>query len=592
MFHSMPERNTFSWNAVITGVVAAGDLDTALDLLDQMPVKDVVACNAVLHKYVRCGRVDEAFAMFKGIGLQCDSDVTSTCNDPFMLATVVGACADRMKYDIGRQAHARMVVAKTEIDSVLGCALIDMYCKCADLDSARYVHEGLKHVDDFSMSSLVYGYASRGRWHEALSLFDKLENPSVVLWNSFISGCVSACHGDGAFVLFVRMTRSNVLPNSSTYTSVLNVCGFIGMLKPGQQIHGCALKSGAVSDVVAASALIDLYSKCSLWEDACRAFSELRFHDTIVLNSMVAVYSNCGQIDDARRIFGMITNKSIISWNSMIVGLSQNGHAIDAMELFHEMHQIGLRLDKVAIASALSASSSICSICFGEQIFAIATVLGLQSDHVVASSIIDLYCKCGNLNIGIRIFDGIDKPDEVLWNSMLLGYASNGYGHEALELLRLMQNKGIKPSERTFVAVLSACCHSGLVEQGLRWFHRMQEAFGVSPSAEHYACVVDLLVRAGRLEEAVDFIENMPFKADTLSWTSVVGGCKAHGNDAVLQKVAKKAIDMELSPHSSLYVQLSSMLAAQGDWVKSGEIRGMMHERRITKNPGYSWIDS
>jgi pentatricopeptide repeat protein len=163
MFHSMPERNTFSWNAVITGVVAAGDLDTALDLLDQMPVKDVVACNAVLHKYVRCGRVDEAFAMFKGIGLQCDSDVTSTCNDPFMLATVVGACADRMKYDIGRQAHARMVVAKTEIDSVLGCALIDMYCKCADLDSARYVHEGLKHVDDFSMSSLVYGYASRGR---------------------------------------------------------------------------------------------------------------------------------------------------------------------------------------------------------------------------------------------------------------------------------------------------------------------------------------------------------------------------------------------------------------------------------------------
>ncbi|GJN12721.1 hypothetical protein PR202_ga31027 [Eleusine coracana subsp. coracana] len=592
IFHSMPERNTFSWNTVITGVVAAGNLDTARDLLDEMPIKDVVACNAVLHRYVRCGRVDEAFALIRRIGLHCNSEMTpSPWNDPFVLTTVVGACADRMKYDFGRQAHARMVVAKIEIDSVLGCALIDMYCKCGDLDYARHVHDGLKHVDDFSMSSLLYGYASRGHWHEALCLFDKVENPSVVLWNSFISGCVSASNGDGAFVILIRMIQSNVLPDYSTYASVLNICGFLGMLKPGQQMQVCALKSGAGSDLVVASSLIDFYSKCSLWEDACRAFSELRFHDTIVLNSMITVYSNCGQIDDARRIFSMIASKSIISWNSMIVGFSQNGHALDAMELFREAHHLGLRLDKVAIASALSASSSVCSISFGEQIFALATALGLQSDRVVASSLIDLYSKCGNLANGCRIFDGIDKPDEVLWNSMLLGYASNGYGHEALDLLKLMQSKGIKPSERTFVAVLSACCHSGLVEEGLRWFHQMQD-FGVSPSAEHYSCVIDLLVRAGRLHVAVDFIENMPFKADTLSWTSVVGGCKAHGNEALLQKVAKKVIQMELSPHSSLYVQLSSMLAAQGDWVESAKIRGMMQERRITKNPGYSWIDS
>ncbi|TVU46467.1 hypothetical protein EJB05_06007, partial [Eragrostis curvula] len=582
IFHSMPERNNFSWNAMITGAAAAGYLNTARDLLDEMPVKDVVACNAVLHRYVRCGQVDEAFALVKRIGLQGNSEATSSpWNDTFVLTTVVGACADRMKYEFGRQAHARIVVAKSEIDSVLGCALIDMYCKCGDLDSARYVHDGLKRVDDFSLSSLIYGYAACGQWDEALCLFDKVENPSVVLWNSFISGCVSACHGDGAFVLFVRMMRSNVLPDNSTYVSILNVCGFLGMLKPGLQVHGCALKSGAVSDLVAASALIDFYSKCSLWEDACRAFSELRFHDTIVLNSMITVYSNCGQIHEARRVFGMITCKSVISWNSMIVGFSQNGHALDAMELFCEMHRLGLQLDKVSVASALSASSSICSISFGEQIFSLSIALGLQSDQVVASSLIDLYCKCGNLANGYRIFDGIAKPDEVLWNSMLLGYASNGYGHEALELLKLMQNRGIKPSERTFIAVLSACCHSGLVEEGLRWFHRMQEDFGVSPSAEHYSCVIDLLVRAGRLDEAVDFIENMPFKADTLSWTSIVGGCKAQGNEALLQKVARKAINMELSPHSSLYVQLSSILAAQGDWVKSAEIRGMMHEKRI-----------
>ncbi|KAJ1296614.1 hypothetical protein BS78_01G315300 [Paspalum vaginatum] len=592
LFRCMPERNTFSWNAVITGLAGAGDLDTASDLLDQMPVKDAVACNAVLHRYVRCGWVDKAFALFKRIGPQCNAEVISSpWNDPFVLATVVGACADRMRYEFGRQAHARVVVAKTEIDSVLGCALIDMYCKCGDLGSARRVHDGLKHADEFLLSVLVYGYASSGQLHEALYLFDKVENPSIALWNSLISGCAPACHGDDAFLLFVRMLRSDVLPNSTTYASVLNMCGFLGMLKPGKQMHGCALKGGAVHDLIAASALIDFYSKCNLWADACQAFSELQHHDTVVLNSMITVYSNCGRIDEARRIFYLIPSKSVISWNSMVVGFSQNGHALDAMELFCEMHRLGLQLDNVAIASVLSASSSICSISFGEQIFGLAISLGLQANHIVASSLIDLYCKCGSLANGCRIFDGIDKSDEVLWNTMLIGYASNGYGHEALELLKLMRSEGVKPSEQTFVGVLSACCHSGLVEEGLRWFHRMKEDFGMNPSAEHYSCVTDLLVRAGRLDEAVEFIESMPFKADTISWTSVVGGCKAQGNEALLHKLANKLLKTGVSPHSSLYVQLSSTLAAQGDWAKSAEIRSMMHERRISKNPGYSWID-
>lgn len=587
----MPDRNTFSYNAVITGLAGAGDLDTASELLDEMPVKDAVACNAVLHRYVRCGRVDEAFALLKRIGSQCDSDGILPWNDPFVLTTVVGACADRTQYEIGRQAHTRLVVANTGIDSVLGCALIDMYCKCGDLDSAHQVLDRLEHVDEISLSALVYGYASCGQLHKALCLFDKMESPSIALWTSLISGCNPAYHGDSAFVLFVRMLRSEMLPNSTIYAIVLNMCGFLGMLKPGQQTQACALKSGAVNDLIAASALIDFYSKCGLWADACQAFSELRHHDTIVLNSMITVYSNCGQIHEARRVFRLIPSKSVISWNSMIVGFSQNGHALDALELFCEMHRLGLQLDNVAISSVLSASGSICSISSGEQIFGLAIALGLQSDHIVASSLIDLYCKCGNLANGCRIFSGIANPDEVLWNSMLIGYASNGYGLEALKLLDLMQNRGLKPSERTFVGVLSACCHSGLVEEGLRWFYRMKEDFGVSPSAEHYACVTDLLVRAGRLDEAVEFIENMPFKADAISWTSIIGGCKAQGNEALLDKVANKLMETGLSTHSSLYVQLSSTLAAHGDWDKSAEIRSMMHDRRISKNAGCSWVD-
>ncbi|XP_010911485.1 putative pentatricopeptide repeat-containing protein At1g77010, mitochondrial [Elaeis guineensis] len=588
LFDSMSERNTFSWNAIVTGLVRYGDLENARRLFEEMPMRDAVACNAVIHGYARKGQVHEAFRLFKEMGSHFVGP-SSPCNDGFVLATVLSACADHVAHDFGKQIHARIVMSQVDLDTVLGSTLVNMYAKCEDFDSACLVLDSMLEPDDFSLSALISGYADHGSLVDARKVFDKRENPGVVLWNSIINGYVINDQGEEALHLFRRMRREGVMPDSSTLVSLLGASMSFGELEYGKQLHACCCRHGLIENIVVASALIDSYSKSGYWEDACKVFSELKVHDTVVLNSMINVYSNCGRIVEARRVFKSIPSKSLISWNSMIVGNSQNGCAVEALEVFSEMHRLDLRLDKVALASAVSACASICLLGLGEQIFAQATLVGLESDVVISSSIIDLYCKCGGVSQGRRLFNEMRNFDVVLWNSMLMGYASNGYGIEVLELFETMRNAGVSPNVVTFIALLSGCCHCGLIEEGLRWFHRMKGDYGIEPVVEHYSCIVDLLVRAGRLKEAVDFIDTMPFETDASMWTSVLGGCKAHGDEALGNKVAEKLI--ELNPqHSGSYVQLSSIYAAQGDWESSVQVRQMMHERRIKKNPGFSWI--
>ncbi|XP_042463022.1 putative pentatricopeptide repeat-containing protein At1g77010, mitochondrial [Zingiber officinale] len=592
MFDSMSCKNTYSWNAMITGLVRCGDLYHARRLLEEMPVVDDVACNAVLHAYIRRGQPQEAFNLFKKVSSELNTMSLSCGSDKFVLATLLSACAECLAYDYGRQIHSRIVIGQVDLDSVLGSALVNMYAKCESFDSASGVLELMQDPDEFSLSALISGFANCGRLDEARSIFDRRKKPSVVLWNSIINAYSSANQGAEALKFFKWMILGGVVPDSSTFASVLSACASTGIPKHAMQMHACGCKQGIVEDLIVASALIDSYSKCGIWEDACKVFKDLRVHDTILLNTLINVYSNSDQVDEARRIFEMISCKNIISWNSMIVGYSQNSRPIKALELFIDMHRLDLRLDEVAIASALSCCASLCALAAGQQLFALATQIGTVTDLIITSALVDLYCKCGTVIEGRRLFDSVQNHDVALWNSMLMGYASNGYAIQVIELFETLRNAaGVCPNEVTFIAVLSACCHCGLVEEGLRWFHRMKVDYRIEPVVEHYSCVVDLLVRAGRLEESIEFIDAMPFKADASMWTSVLGGCKAHGDEVLGSKVAERLL--EHNPQDAgPFLQLSSIYAACGEWESSAQFRQMMLNRKISKSPGYSWIDS
>ncbi|PKA58380.1 Putative pentatricopeptide repeat-containing protein [Apostasia shenzhenica] len=589
LFHSMPQKNGYSWNAIVTGLVRLGDLHHARMMFDEMPTKEAVALNSILHSYFRTGKSMGAFRLYSRLNSAC-MGLSYLCNDSFVLATVISACAEHRALHLGRQLHSRIVVSKVELDAVLVSALIDMYGKCEDLDSASEALNLSNKPDDFSLSALIMGCFNCGRFDEARKLFDGREEPSVVLWNSLINGFASNYYGEEALHLFRRMKRAGVDPDSSTLTTMLSVCADIGVLGNLRQIHSHVLKYGVLEDIVVGSALLDAYSKAGQWDDASMVFAELKIRDTILLNSMINVYSNCGKIREARQIFDMIQRKTLISWNSMIVGYNQNGYATEALNLFANMHALDVELDKVTIASVLSAATSHCSLSTGEQIFALATRIGLDSNRIICTSLIDLYCKCGCITEGCRLFNTTRKCDEAPWNSMLMGCASNGLGTEALELFEAMRSNGVSPNDVTFLAILSCCCHCGLLEEGLRLFHSMKNEFGINPSIEHYSCVVDLLVRGGRINEAIDFIDGMPFKPDASMLTSVLGGCKACGHELLGIKVAQRI--MELNPSQSVpYVQISSIYAANENWNRSEGVWLMMRDKMIKKNPGFSWID-
>ncbi|XWS23650.1 hypothetical protein CRYUN_Cryun28dG0033200 [Craigia yunnanensis] len=517
LFKLMPHKNDFSWNLVISGFAQAGELEVARSLFDDMPEKNGVAWNSIIHSYARTGEARKAVELFKELG---------SLGNAFVLATVIGACVNLGAIEYGKQIHAHMVVDGLEFDPVLCSSLIYLYGKCGDLDGASRVLNLMKEPDDFSLSALISGYASCGRMTDARRIFDRKIDPCVVLWNSLISGHVLNNEEIEALALFNKMREKGVQQDFSSIAVVLSACSSLCISEYVKQMHGHADKVGVIHDVIIASTLIDAYSKCGRPNDACKFFSELQAYDTILLNSMITVYSSCGRIEDGKQLFKTMPNKSLISWNSMIVGLSQNGCPIEALDLFCKMNRSDLRIDRFSLASVISACASISSIELGEQVFAKATLIGLESDQIISTSLVDFYCKCGLVEYGRKIFDTMTKSDQISWNSMLMGYATNGHGLEALLLFDEMRNAGVSPTDITFIGVLSACDHCGLLEEGLKWFDSMKWDYHIDPGIEHYSCMVDLFARAGCLEEAMNLIEQMPFKADA----SVTGreSCAAH----------------------------------------------------------------
>ncbi|KAF4388750.1 hypothetical protein G4B88_019027 [Cannabis sativa] len=584
LFKTMPERNEFSWNVVIMGFTKAGWIDTARSLFDEMPNKNSVAWTSMIHGFAQNGQKKDALRFFKHLS---SNPLEVSYRDKFVLATVIGVCTELAALGCGKQIHARIVIDNVEVDSVLSSSLTNFYGKCGDLDSANNLLNMNKEPDEYSLSSLIMSYANIGRMSDARRIFDVKNYPSIALWNSMISGYVCSNEYLRALTIFNEMRANEVRGDFLTLVSVLGVCSILGNLVHTKQFHIYACKVGMLDDVIVSGSLLDAYSKCGSLDDACKLFTELKAFDTILLNCMITVYSNCGRIKEAKQIFETMPIRSLISWNSMLAGLCQNGCPVEALNLLHEMNKLDLKMDKFTLASAISACACISSLEFGEQIFTRAIIIGLEYDEIISNSLLDLYCKCGLLENGRKIFDQITKCDEVPWNSMLMGYASNGHGLEAIELFNKMLQVGLRPNGITFTGVLSACDHCGLIEEGRRWFNMMQQDYHIAPSIEHYACMIDLFSREGLFDEAMNTIEHMPFKADISMLSSILRGCLVTGNKTLGKKVAERIVELDPG-NSGAYVQLSNIFASYGEWGGSAEVRKLMRHKGIQKNPGCS----
>eukprot|EP01018_Ginkgo_biloba_P021784 Gb_10478 [translate_table: standard] len=617
------ELDVFVGSALIHMYSKCGSIEDARQVLDKMSTKDVVVWSAMIAGYTQCGHMDEALMLFHQM-LQSDIKPNSVT-----MVSLLQTCAHSRDLEQGKLIHDYIIQNGFESDVYIKNSLVDMYAKCGNVEIARQLFDKMSEKPLISWNTMIARYSQNGYATEAmllfhqmqveavipnsvtiasvlpayahlgclqqgkclhgyiiknefesdvfvgnalidfyvksgsitiaLHMFNKMSKRDVVSWSVMIAGYAQSGCAKEALTLFHQMQLEDMTPNSFTMVSVLLACTDLAAIQQGKWIHGYTIKSGLESDVVVGTSLIDMYAKC-------------------------------GSIEIARQLFDKMSKKDTVSWNAIIGAYVQSGHASNALMFFHQMQLANVTADLITIVSLLPACTHLAALQQGKSIHSYIIRSGFESDIVTGTALIDMYAKCGSIDIAQKVFDKMSKRNVISWSAMIDGYGMHGHGKDALELFSKMQQTGIKPDHITFLSVLSACSHAGLVDEGWQYFTHMIQDYCITPTVEHYACMVDLLGRAGRLDEAQDTIKNMPLEPGVSVWGALLGACRIHCNIALAEHVAEHLFYLDPG-NAGCYVLLSNIYAAAGRWNDVLKVRTMMKERGLKKTPGCSLIE-
>ncbi|CAL9177394.1 unnamed protein product [Musa hybrid cultivar] len=518
-------------------------------------VSDLVLNNYLVDMYGKCGRMDLGSAVFDGMSKRnvvswtalmvgfLQQDDAEEClrlfsdmgffgvrPNEFTLSTSLKACGLRGIAEIGIQIHGVCVKAGFEQHPVVA-------------------------------NSTIFMYSKGGKITDAKQIFDRFPLKNLVTWNTMIAGYSHGILGSNAFLLFREMQEQGVTPDEYTFASLLKACTCLGLLQEGTQIHASLITSGISNsnNAILSGALIDLYAKCR-------------------------------NLHEARKVFDRTLQKNVILWTTLIVGYAQDGLVKEAMDLFHQFWSSGMRIDGHILSSIIGVFADFALIEQGRQVHSYTVKHPSGSDVSVANSLIDMYLKCGLTEEAERHFREMETKNVVSWTAMINGYGKHGHGHVAIHLFEEMQVKGIEPDDVTYLALLSACSHAGLVEECHNYFSRLMSECHIKPNVEHYACMVDLLGRAGQLQEAKILIESMPVEASVGIWQTLLSACRVHRNLEMGNEVGEILLQMD-SGNPVNYVMISNIFAEAGDWKKCERLRKMMKRKGLKKQGGCSWVE-
>ncbi|CAN1770946.1 Pentatricopeptide repeat-containing protein At2g22410, mitochondrial [Linum perenne] len=438
---------------------------------------------------------------------------------------------------------------------------------------------------------LIHFYGARRLLESSAKVFDEIPVKDAVSWTSMIDVySASNCCSD-ALKLFDCMLAAGVEPNEITMIAVLSACSQKGDLEMGERIHAYITGKCMNFTLKLKNAILNMYIKCGCMVDAKEFFGKMVVKDVFSWTSMVNGYAKCGEIESARKLFNEMPKRNVVSWNTMIAGYSQSNHPKEALDLFHGMVEAGLVPTEDTLVCVLSACGQLGSVDVAQWIHLhyIGKKL-IKSSVIISNAFIDMYAKCGQIDAAANIFHSMTERDVVSWNTIIAAYAAHGDPKQALCLFHQMQLSNFKPDCITFVGVLSACSHGGLVSEGREYFHIMETDFDIEPKREHYACMIDLLGRAGLLEDAYKLISSMPMQPSEAGWGALLNACRMHGNVELAKLSADRLV--ELDPEDSgIYVLLATVCARDKRWADVSMVRNMMKEKGVKKTPGRSLIE-
>ncbi|XP_022956304.1 pentatricopeptide repeat-containing protein At5g39350 isoform X2 [Cucurbita moschata] len=546
-----------------------GYVPLARKLFDELSDRSLFLWNAIIKMYVDRGLHFDALRMFYSM-----INSGKCWPDKYTFPLVIKACSEMSMLDVGVLIHGRALVSGFSSNMFVQNSLLAMYMNCGKLELARWV-------------------------------FDVMPERSVVSWNTMISGWFQNGQPEEALVVFNRMMDARVEPDSATMVSVLPTCGYLKELELGRKVHKLVENNHLHERIEVRNALIDMYSRCGCMDEASLVFSETKERDVITWTSMINGYIINGNpksalaLCPAMQLDGVapnaVTLASLLSACASLCclkqGLIHNGLAREAVELFKTMLMEEVEANHATFNSLIPAYAILADL---KQVMNLHSYLvrsGFISRIAVVTGLIDIYSKCGCLDYAHKIFDDIRNEDKdiIVWSVVIAGYGMHGHGEIAVSLFNQMVQSGVSPNEITFTSVLHACSHRGLVDDGLALFKYMIENHPSRPRPNHYTCIVDLLGRAGRLDEAYDIIKSMPFKHNHSIWGALLGACSIHQNIELGEVAAERLFDLE-SENTGNYILLANIYAAVGRWKDAEKVRHMMSNIGLRKMPAQSSV--
>ncbi|KAG8084806.1 hypothetical protein GUJ93_ZPchr0010g7679 [Zizania palustris] len=612
---------------------------------------DAVVANSLLTFYSRCGAVATARTVFDGMrGLR---DIVSWTAMASCLARN-GAERESLSLIGEMLEAGLLPNAYTLSAAAHACFPHELYRLAGGTVLGFVHKMGFWGTDVSVSSAMIDMLARNGDLASARVVFDGLIEKTVVVWTLLISRYVQGECAEEAVELFLEFFEDGFEPDRYTMSSMISACTELRSVRLGQQLHSLALRLGLASDGCVSCGLVDMYAKLNIEQSidySKKVFERMPKHDVMSWTALISGYVQCGvqenkvmallgemlnenirpnhityypilkacanisDQDSGRQVHAHVIKFSLASvytvGNALVSMYAESGCMEEARRVFDQLYEENMisfrnerssapldhpstRMDvgvsSSAFASLISAAASVGMLTKGQQLHAMSLKAGFGSDRFISNSLVSFYSRCGYLEDACQSFDELKYRNVISWTSMISGLAKHGYAERALSLFCAMISAGVKPNDVTYIAVLSACSHVGLVKEGKEYFRSMKKDHGLIPRMEHYACMVDLLARSGHVKEALELINKMPLKADALVWKTLLGACRTNDNIEIGAIAANHVIELEPRDPAP-YVLLSNLYADAGLWDKVARIRSAMRDKNLNKETGLSWIE-